>query len=152
MRFMVIVKATAESEKEGALPDPKLLAEMGKYNEELSKAGVLLALDGLHPSSKGARVKFSGTSRTVVDGPFTEAKELIAGFWILQVKSLEEAIEWVKRGPNCHAGDYEIEIRQVFEMEDFAPVLSEEQIQHKESVRAQLPNQTAKTSAFALPV
>ena len=104
MRFMVIVKATAESEKEGALPDPQLMAEMGKYNEELIKAGVLLALDGLHPSSKGARVKFSGKSRTVVDGPFTKAKELVAGFSILQVKSLEEAIEWVKRAPNCHAG------------------------------------------------
>jgi hypothetical protein len=96
MRFMVIVKASAESEKEGALPDPQLMAEMGKYNEELIKAGVLLALDGL--CSKGARVKFSGKSRTVVDGPFTEAKELVAGFSILQVKSLEEAIEWVKRG------------------------------------------------------
>ena len=132
MRFMVIVKATPESEKEGALPDPQLLLEMGKYNEELIKAGVLLALDGLHPSSKGARVKFSGKSRTVIDGPFTEAKELIAGFSILQVKSLEEAIEWVKRGPNCNpAGDSEVEIRQVFEMEDFAPILSEEQIQHK---------------------
>ena len=101
MRFMVIVKSTPESEKEGALPDPQLLLEMGKYNEELMKAGVLLALDGLHPSSKGARVKFSGKSRTVIDGPFTEAKELVAGFSILQVKSLEEAIEWVKRGPNC---------------------------------------------------
>jgi hypothetical protein len=102
MRFMVIAKATPETEKEGALPDPQLLLEMGKYNEELSKAGVLLALDGLHPSSKGARVKFSGKSRTVVDGPFTEAKELIAGFTILQVKSLEEAIEWVKRAPKSH--------------------------------------------------
>ena len=142
MRFMVIVKATPETEKEGALPDPQLLLEMGKYNEELSKAGVLLALDGLHPSSKGARVKFSGKSRTVVDGPFTEAKELIAGFSILQVKSLEEAIEWVKRGPNCSAGDYEVEIRQVFEMEDFAPMLSEEQIQYKIAKRAELPNQT----------
>ena len=136
MRFMVIVKATPESEKEGALPDPQLMVEMGKYNEELMKAGVLLALDGLHPSSKGARVKFSGKSRTVIDGPFTETKELIAGFWILQVKSLEEAIEWVKRCPNSHAGDSEVEIRQVFEMEDFAPILSEEQIQHK--VRARL--------------
>jgi hypothetical protein len=143
MRFMVIVKSTPEIEKEGALPDPQLLLEMGKYNEELMKAGVLLALDGLHPSSKGARVKFSGKSRTVVDGPFTEAKELIAGFSILQVKSLEEAIEWVKRGPNCGAGDYEVEIRQVFEMEDLAPVLSEEQIQHKVAKRAELPNQTA---------
>ena len=144
MRFMVIGKATAESEKKGALPDPQLMAEMGKYNEELMKAGVLLALDGLHPSSKGARVKFSGKSRTVIDGPFTEAKELVAGIQILQVKSLEEAIEWVKRGPNCGPGDYEVEIRQVFEMEEFAPILSEEQIQHKVHLRAQLPNQTAK--------
>ena len=144
MRFMVIVKATPESEKEGVLPDPQLLLEMGKYNEELIKAGVLLALDGLHPSSKGARVKFSGNSRTVIDGPFTEAKELIAGFSILQVKSLEEAIEWVKRGPNCSpGGDYEVEIRQIFEMEDFAPILSEEEIQHKVKRRAELPNQTA---------
>jgi len=144
MRFMVIVKATAESEKEGALPDPQLMADMGKYNEELSKAGILLALDGLHPSSKGARVKFSGKSRTVVDGPFTEAKELIAGFWILQVKSLEEAIEWVKRCPNCHAGDYEVEIRQVFEMEEFAPILSDEVIQRKKRLRAQLVGQAKK--------
>ena len=144
MRFMVIVKATAESDKEGALPDPQLMADMGKFNEELMKAGILLAADGLHPSSKGARVKFSGKSRTVVDGPFTEAKELVAGFWLWQVKSLEEAIEWVKRCPNPHAGDSEIEIRQVFEMEEFAPILSEEQIQHKVHLRAQLPNQTAK--------
>jgi hypothetical protein len=141
---MVIVKATPESEKEGSLPDPQLLLEMGKYNEELSKAGVLLALDGLHPSSKGARVRFSGKSRTVIDGPFTEAKELIAGFSILQVKSLEEAIEWVKRAPNCNpAGDSEVEIRQVFEMEDLAPVLTEEQIKRKVAKRAELPNQTA---------
>ena len=142
MRFMVIIKTTPESEKEDALPDPKLLLEMGKYNEELMKAGVVLAMDGLHPSSKGARVKFNGGgSLTVVDGPFTEAKELIAGFWILQVKSLEEAIEWVKRSP--HAGDSEVEIRQVFEMEDFAPILSEEEIQYKVKRRAELPNQTA---------
>ena len=144
MRFMVIVKATPESEKEGALPDPQIMAEMGKYNEELTKAGVLLAMDGLHPSSKGARVKFSGKSRAVIDGPFTEAKELVGGFWIWQVKSLEEAIEWVKRAPRCHAGDYEIEIRQVFEMEDLAPILSEGQIQHKVKLRAELPNQAAK--------
>ena len=142
MRFMVIVKASPESEKEGALPNPQLMAEMGKFNEELIKAGVVLAMDGLQPSSKGARVKFSGKSHTVVDGPFTEAKELIAGFSILQVKSLEEAIEWVKRGPNCSAGDYEVEIRQVFEMEDLAPILSEEQIRHKVELRAELPNQT----------
>jgi hypothetical protein len=141
MRFMVIVKATPESEKEGALPDPKIMAEMGKFNEELIKAGVVLAMDGLQPSSKGARVKFSGKSRTVVDGPFTETKELIAGFWIWQVKSLEEAIEWVKRCPMPHAGDSEIEIRQVFEMADFAPILSEEEIQYKVAKRAQLPNQ-----------
>jgi hypothetical protein len=141
---MVIVKATPETEKQGALPDPELLLEMGKYNEELLKAGVLLACDGLHPSSKGARVKFSGGSHTVIDGPFTEAKELIAGFSILQVKSLEEAIEWVKRAPNCNPGvDSEVEIRQVFEMEDLAPVLTEEQFQHKVAKRAELPNQTA---------
>ena len=143
MRFMVIVKATADSEKKGALPDPQLMAEMGKFNEELIKAGIVLAMDGLQPSSKGARVKFSGNSRTVIDGPFTEAKELIAGFSILQVKSLEEAIEWVKRAPNCNpAGDSEVEIRQIFEMEDLAPVLTEEQIQHKVAKRAALPNQT----------
>src|SRR6266852_4964906 len=118
---------------------------MGKFNEELMKAGVLLAMDGLHPSSKGARVKFSGKSRTVVDGPFTEAKELIAGFWLWQVKSLEEAIEWVKPRPSSsHAGESEIEIRRVFEMEDFAPILSEEQIQHKERARAELVGQAKK--------
>jgi hypothetical protein len=140
---MIIGKATPETEKAGALPDPKLLLEMGKYNEELMKAGVLLSLDGLHPSSKGARVKFSGTSRTVIDGPFTESKELIAGFQILQVNSLAEAIEWVKRGPNCSpTGEGEVEIRQIFEMEDFAPVLTEEQIQHKVAKRAELPHQT----------
>ena len=144
MRFMVIIKATPESEKEGA-HDRQFLQDMGKYNEELIKAGIVLAMDGLHPSSKGARVKFSGKSRTVTDGPFTEAKELIAGFSILQVKSLEEAIEWVKRSPNCNPnGDYEVEIRQIFEMEDFAPVLSEEQIQHKVDARAELVGQEKK--------
>ena len=143
MRFMIIGKATPESEKEGALPDPQLMEEMGKFNEELMKAGVLLASDGLYPSSKGARVKVSGKSRTVIDGPFTESKELIAGFQIWQVKSLEEAIEWVKRAPAPDAGDSEVEIRQVFDMEDFAPILSEEQIQHKVELRAELPNQTA---------
>jgi hypothetical protein len=140
---MIIGKATAESEKQGALPDPQLMDEMGKYNEELMKAGILLASDGLLPSSKGARVKFSGKSRTVIDGPFTEAKELIAGFQIWKVKSLEEAVEWVKRAPSSHTGESEVEIRQVFEMEDFAPILSEEQIQHKIALRAELPNQTA---------
>lgn len=143
MRFMVLVKTTPETEKAGAQPDPQLMLDMGKYNEELMKAGVLLALDGLHPTSKGARVKFSGKSRTVIDGPFTESKELIAGFWILQVKSLEEAIEWVKRIPSCGPDDSEVEIRQIFEMEEFGPILSEEQIQHKVRLRAELPNQTA---------
>ena len=140
---MIIVKATAESEK-GALPDPQLLLDMGKYNEELIKAGILLAAEGLHSSSKGARVHFSGKNRTVIDGPFAETKELIAGFSILQVKSLEEAIEWVKRSPNCHRDDYEVEIRQVFEMEDLAPILTDEQIKHKEKHRAQLVGQATK--------
>ena len=144
MRFMVIIKATKESE-EGAPPDPQLLLDMGKFNEELIKAGVVLAMDGLHPSSKGARVKFSGKSRTVIDGPFTEAKELIAGFWIWQVKSLDEAVEWVKRSPfSSRAGECEVEIRQLFEMEDFAPVLSEEQIQHKVDARSELVGQAKK--------
>jgi hypothetical protein len=119
MRFMVIVKANKESEA-GVLPSEKLLADMGKYNEELVKAGVMLAGEGLHPSSKGARVRFSGNKRTVIDGPFSETKELIAGYWLFQVKSLEEAIEWVKRSPNPFPkGDSEIEIRQVFETDDF---------------------------------
>ena len=118
MRFMVIVKASKDSEA-GALPDEKLLADMGKYNEELAKAGVLLAAEGLQPSSKGARVGFSGSKRTVIDGPFSETKELIAGFWLIQVKSKEEAIEWVKRCPNPMPGESEIEIRQVAEAEDF---------------------------------
>ena len=118
MRFMVIVKATKDSEA-GSLPTEKLLTDMGKYNEELAKAGIMLAGDGLQPSSKGARVRFSGSKRTVVDGPFAETKELVAGFWIWKVKSKEEAIEWVKRCPNPMPGDSEIEIRQLFEAEDF---------------------------------
>ncbi|HEU0079973.1 MAG TPA: YciI family protein [Longimicrobiaceae bacterium] len=121
MKFMILVKASADSEA-GVLPGTELLAEMGRYNEELVKAGVLLAGEGLHPSSKGARVRFSGSERTVIDGPFAETKELIAGFWIFQVKSKEEAIEWVKRAPNPMPGtEPEIEIRQVFDPEDFAP-------------------------------
>jgi len=119
MRFMIIVKASKDSEA-GVMPSGKLLSEMGKFNEELANAGVLLAADGLHPTSKGARVKFSGNKRTVVDGPFTETKDVIAGFWLWKVKSKEEAIEWVKRCPNPHNEDSEIEIRQVFEAEDFA--------------------------------
>src|ERR687886_2270664 len=118
MRFMVIVKANADSEA-GVLPSEEILAAMGKYNEELAQAGVLLAAEGLHPSAKGARVKFSGGQRTVIDGPFAETKELIAGFWLWRVKSKEEAIEWLKRCPNPHPGESEIEIRQVFEAEDF---------------------------------
>ena len=118
MRFMVIVKATADSEA-GKMPSTELLAAMGKYNEELVKAGIMLAGDGLHPSSKGARVGFDGKKRTVIDGPFAETKELIAGFWIWQVRSLDEAIEWVKRCPNPMEGPSEIEIREIFEMEDF---------------------------------
>ena len=121
MRFMILIKATKDSET-GVLPSPELLAEMGKYNEELMKAGVLLAGEGLHPSSKGARVKFAGGKRTVIDGPFAETKELIAGFWLWEVKSKEEAIEWVKRCPDPMPGtESEIEIRQVFADEDFAP-------------------------------
>jgi hypothetical protein len=126
MRFMVIVKATKSSET-GALPSEELLAEMGKFNEDLTKAGVLLAADGLQASSKGARVKFTGAKRTVVDGPFTETKELVAGFWLWKCASLQEAIEWVKRCPNPMPGEEaEIEIRQVFEAEDFSPALREE--------------------------
>ena len=118
MRFMVMVKASAESEA-GVMPSEQLLAEMGKFNEELVKAGVMLAGEGLQPSSKGARVRFSGSKRTVIDGPFAQTKELVAGFWLLQVKSKEEAIEWIKRCPNPMPGESEIEIRQVFEAEDF---------------------------------
>jgi hypothetical protein len=139
---MIMLKGTPESEKEGPLSDPELIAEMSKFNEELMKAGIVLAMDGLQPSSKGARVKFSGKSRTVIDGPFIESKELLAGFWIWQVKSLEEAIDWVKRCPNPDDVESEIEIRQIGEMEDFAPMLSEEQIQYKKAKRAELPNQT----------
>jgi hypothetical protein len=137
MRFMVLVKANKDSEA-GVLPDEKILTEMGKYNEELVKAGVLLAAEGLHPSSKGARVRFSGEKRTVIDGPFTEAKELIAGFWLFQVKSKEEAIEWVKRCPNPFAGESEIEIRQVFEAEDFGEALTPELREAEERQRAQM--------------
>ena len=136
MRFMVIVKATKDSEA-GLLPTEKLLAEMGKYNEELVKAGVMLAGEGLQPSSKGARVRFSGSKRTVVDGPFAETKELIAGFWLWRVKSLAEAIDWVKRCPNPFEGDSEIEIRQVFEAEDFGAEFTPELREQEERVRAQ---------------
>jgi hypothetical protein len=135
MRFMVIVKATKESEA-GGLPDPQLMAEMGKFNEELMKAGVLLAAEGLQPSSKGARVRFSGSERTVIDGPFAETKELIAGFWLWQVRSKEEAIEWVKRCPCPFYGESEIEIRQVFAAEDFAPVMADDHLARKKALDA----------------
>ncbi len=141
MRFMVIVKATADSEA-GMLPDQKLLADMGKFNDELVKAGIMLAGEGLQPSSKGARVRFSGTKRTVIDGPFAETKELIAGFWLWQVKSKEEAIEWVKRCPNPMPGDSEIEIRQVYEAEDFGAEFTPE-------LRAQEERQRKAMEALA---
>jgi hypothetical protein len=137
MRFMILVKATKDSEA-GVLPSQKLLAEMMKYNEELVKAGVLLAGEGLQPSSKGARVRFSGGKRTVIDGPFAETKELVAGFWLIQVKSLEEAIEWVKRVPDPHEEESEIEIRQVFEADDFGDELTPELRETEERLRAQV--------------
>jgi hypothetical protein len=134
---MVLVKATQTSEA-GALPDEKLLAAMGKYNEELVKAGVMLAGEGLHPSSKGARVRFSGSKRSVIDGPFTETKELVAGFWLWQVRSLAEAIEWVKRCPSPMGEESEIEIRQVFEAEDFGEAFTPELRAQEERLRAQV--------------
>jgi hypothetical protein len=137
MRFMLMVKATSDSEA-GVMPSEQLLTEMGKFNEELAKAGVLLAGEGLHPTSEGARVKFSGDKRTVVDGPFTETKELIAGFWLIQVKSKEEAIEWVKRVPNPTGEEGVIEIRQVFEAEDFGDELTPELREQEERIRAQV--------------
>src|SRR3954471_19175886 len=137
MRVMVIVKASKESEA-GEMPSQQLLSDMGKFNEELVKAGVMLAGEGLHPSSKGARVKFSGAKRTVVDGPFAETKELVAGFWIWQVKSLAEAIEWVKRCPNPMLEDSEIEIRQIFEAEDFGEALTPALREQEERLRKQV--------------
>jgi hypothetical protein len=136
MKFMILIKADKNTEA-GVLPDEKMLTEMGRFNEELSKAGVLLGGQGLHPSSKGARVKFSGQKRTVIDGPFTETKELVAGFWLWQVKSKEEAIEWVKRCPNPTAGEPEIEIRQVFEADDFGPAFTPELREQEERVWAE---------------
>ena len=137
MRFMVIVKATQDSEA-GVMPSEELLAAMGKYNEELANAGVMVAGEGLHPSSKGTRVRFSGDQRTVIDGPFAETKELIAGFWIFNVKSKEEAIEWVKKCPNPMPGDSEIEIRQIFEAEDFGAEFTPELREQEERIRQQI--------------
>ena len=141
---MVLIKANKDTEA-GAMPDKKLLTDMGKYNEELVKAGIMLAGEGLHPSSKGARVKFSGTKRTVIDGPFTETKELIAGFWMWRVKSKEEAIEWAKRCPNPTGEEAEIELRQVFEAEDFGAEFTPELRQQEERLRAQ-SEQLSKSS------
>ncbi len=144
MRVMVIIKANKDSEA-GVLPDEKLLTEMGQFNEELVKAGVMLAGEGLHPTSKGKRVRFSGAKRTVIDGPFAETKELIAGFWLWQVKSKEEAIEWVKRCPNPFPGtESEIEIRQVFEAEDFGAEFTPELREQEERLRAQAAEQLKK--------
>jgi hypothetical protein len=137
MRFMVIIKATPTSEA-GAMPDRALLEAMGKFNEELVAAGIMLAGEGLQPSSKGARVRFKGTDRTVVDGPFAETKELIAGFWIWQCKSLDEAIAWTKRCPNPFNEESEIEIRQIFELEDFGSELTPELRESEERLRAEL--------------
>src|SRR6266513_2470372 len=136
MRFMVIVKANAETEA-GKLPSTELLTAMGKYNEDLVKAGVMLAGEGIQPSSKGARIKFSGNKRTVVDGPFAETKELIAGFWLWQCRSKDEAIEWVKRCPNPHEEDCEIEIRKIFSPEDFGEALTPELRAKEEKIRAE---------------
>lgn len=143
MRFMVMVKATKESE-ESVMPSQQAFDEMGKFNEELVKAGILLAAEGLQPSSKGVRVRFSGAKRTVLDGPFSESKELVAGFWLWQVKSKEEAIEWVKRCPNPMPGDSEIEIRQVMEMEDFGVEFTPERLERKAQLRAEFEEQAKK--------
>jgi len=136
MRVMVMVKATHESEA-GEMPREEMLAEMGNFNEELVKAGIMLAGDGLHPSSKGHRVRFSGKERTVVDGPFAETKELVAGFWMWEVKSMDEALEWVKRCPNPMEGESEIEVRQVFEIDDFGDEATPEIREQNERLRAQ---------------
>jgi hypothetical protein len=136
MKVMVMIKATQDSEA-GTMPSEQLLTEMGNYNEELVKAGVMLAGEGLHPSSQGVRVRFSGTNRTVTDGPFTETKELVAGYWLWQVKSMEEAISWVKRCPNPMPGDSEIEIRPVFEAEDFGVAFTPELKEQEERIRTE---------------
>jgi hypothetical protein len=137
MRFLVMVKATQDSEA-GKMPSTKLLEEMGKFNEELVKAGIMLAGEGLHPSSKGKRVRFDGNTRTVIDGPFAETKELVAGFWIWQVKSMDEAVEWVKRCPNPHAGEGEIEIRPLFEAADFGDEYTPELREADDRLRAKI--------------
>ena len=144
MRFMVIVKVSEGSENEVFMPSDQFMADMNKFNDELLEAGVLLGYDGLHPSSKGARVHFSGKNCTVTDGPFAESKEVIASFWFWQVKSLQEAIEWVKRCPVFYEGEADIEIRQVFEPEDFASAFNDEEIQKEKNLRARMAANAAK--------
>ena len=146
MRVMVIIKATADSEA-GVMPSEQLLTEMGRYNEQLVKAGIMLAGDGLHPSSKGVRVRFSGKDRSVVDGPFAETKELIAGYWVWQVRDMDEAIEWVRRCPNPMPGDSEIEIRRVFEAEDFGAEFTPELRAQEERVWAEAAANAGKAQA-----
>jgi len=146
MRFVILVKATRDSEA-GVMPSKQLLADMGRFNEELVKAGVMQAGEGLHPSSKGARVRFSGNKRSVIDGPFTETKELVAGFWLWKCASLQEAIDWVKRCPNPMPGDSEIEIRQIFEAEDFGEAFTPELREQEERMRAQLGGKAKPRSA-----
>jgi hypothetical protein len=145
MRVMVMIKATKETEA-GVLPDERILAEMGKFNEELVNAGMMLAGEGLHPSSKGARIKFSSAAPVVSDGPFTETRELIAGFWMWKVKSLDEAIAWAKRCPNPKAEEFEIEIRRVFEVEDFGPAATPEIRENEERLRAEVAKSTQPAS------
>ena len=143
MRVMVIIKANKDTEA-GVMPSEQLLTEMGNFNEELVKAGIMLAGEGLHPSSKGARVRFSGSKRSVIDGPFTETKELIAGFWLWQVKSMDEALEWVKRCPNPTGAESEIEVRQVFEADDFGAEFTPELREQEERLRAQMADKNKK--------
>ncbi|PKQ39178.1 dehydrogenase [Pseudomonas sp. YY-1] len=140
MRFMVVVKATADSEA-GVMPSEELLTAMGRYNEELAAAGVIQAAEGLHPSSRGARVRFSGAQRTVIDGPFMETKELVAGFWIFQVESLQACVDWVKRCPNPMPGESDIEIRQIFEAEDFGAEFTPELREQEERIRARMSSE-----------
>ena len=144
MKVMVIVKASKDSEA-GVMPSQELLTQMGKYNEELAKAGILLAAEGLHPSSKGVRVRFSGQQRTVIDGPFAETKELIAGYWLWQVKSMQEAIDWLKRCPNPHNQEGDVEIRPVFEMECFGEAFTPELRAQEERIRAAVEKSQATT-------
>lgn len=146
MRVMVLVKATADSEA-GVMPTEELLTQMGNFNEELVKAGIMLAGEGLHPSSRGVRVRFSGAGRTVVDGPFAETRELVAGYWIWQVRSMNEAIEWVRRCPDPMPGDSEIEIRPVYEAEDFGPALTEQVRAQEERIAAHLATQPGRSAA-----